>query len=188
MKNLKVFPNFFKKNFKLFSTVNLRTFQGVRTFDDSSLKMNWSLAKYWITSKSKVHFNSIKKEELKNNSANDTVVKTAKVGDITHIQFERFHRKIGALISEADNVYVQQGKVGGKAVRVIGSNKDDVALFSSLFEGSSDLNDFVDVNVLYLINHPELKTKQFNFYDVDKKIILSSTNNLESIRKIVDEL
>jgi len=98
-------------------------------------------------------------------------------------------RKMGLIMSKEKTVYVQDGVYNSKNVRIISSQKSDAELASSVLSGSSVEGSTPDIHILYLTSHPEVgKNRKFLFWDDKRKIVLSNSGNINSIKEKLDTL
>jgi hypothetical protein len=176
-----------------FSTISLITREGNIDRSENpnfNSNINWELSKVWITPHYNSFWNSLQKNQNSTNFTNDLneVCKLVPVGQlITQTDFDRFLRKMGLTLSRDEQVYIQDGIVNGKKVRIISSDKSDAINASSIFQESSEfLNS--EINILYLTDIAEVGSKRFVFYDKKAKVIVANTRNLENIQKVISEL
>lgn len=170
-----------------FSTITLVTNEGRIDRSENSKfnsNINWELSKVWITPHFDSYWNSLQKE-LNFSNDSDESCKVVPVGPlISQIDFDRFLRKIGLTISRDEEVFIQDGLVNGKKVRIISNDKNDSAISSNLFDENSEFMNS-EINILYLTDIAEVGTKRFVFYDKKNKIIIANTRNLENIKKVI---
>jgi len=175
----------FKQNYSKFATVNLVSNEGVvnRLTDNMNISLNWQLSKVWINPQNNVQHNSLQSSTSGSTSESDIVNKCTK------LEFERFMRKMGLIMSKEKTVYVQDGVYNSKNVRIISSQKSDAELASSVLSGSSVEGSTPDIHILYLTGHPEVgKNRKFLFWDDKRKIVLSNSGNINSIKEKLDTL
>jgi hypothetical protein len=176
-----------KISMKSFTTINLVSHSGItdRSINDNfNKKVNWELAKVWVNPQNNSYWNSIQPTKPQNRTDEQCIIAASeKVGSL---QFDRFTRKIGIVMSREENVYIQDGIYKDKKVRIVSSNKEDASNASSIFEGKQHFDD-PDVYVLYITNNEEIGThKRFVFYDIKKKILLSNTQNLSNLTSVIE--
>jgi len=107
----------FKTPFSLFgSSIKLATRDGIVESSQThqfNIDLNWQLAKVWVNPLNNVHHNILQSSfsGMMSNEAPVTAVNSK-------IEFERFLRKMGLVISREDNVYVQDGIYNDKKMSV----------------------------------------------------------------------
>ncbi len=173
-----------------FSTISLITREGNIDRSENpnfNSNINWELSKVWITPHYSSFWNSLQKNSNFQNDQNE-VCKLVPVGQlITQIDFDRFLRKMGLTLSRDEEVFIQDGIVNNKKVRIISSDKIDATNASNIFQENSEFLSS-EINVLYLTDIAEVGSKRFVFYDKKAKVIIANTKNLENIQKAITEL
>ena len=174
-------------NLKYFTTINLVSHSGItdRSINENFNKtVNWELAKVWVNPQNNSYWNKVQASKPQNKTEEKCIIAASeKVGSL---EFERFTRKIGIIMSRDENIYIQDGIYKGKKVRIVSSNKEDAATASSMFEEKIEFNN-PDVYVLYITNNEEVGTnKRFVFYDSKKKVLLANTQNLSNLTSVIE--
>jgi len=174
--------SFYKKSYSSMASLNLVTNEGVinRLNGNVNIKLNWQLGRVWVNPQHSVHHNSLQPSSSGMSTKSDSEVTTV----CSKMDFERFMRKMGLIISREKTVYVQDGVYNSRNIRVISSSQSDAELASSIFTGSVAENAVPDVHILFLTQHPEIgRNRKFLFWDDKRKIILSNSENLNSIKE-----
>lgn len=168
---------------KRFSTVTVSRFgKNIMNFQTQDAKVNWQLARLFITPQNNVHSNKVSSGSGSENE--QAVNKTSK--DVGIVKFNNYLRKMGKIISHSSDVYVQSGVYEGKNVRVVSAEKESVSALSSLLssqESSQEGN--VDIVVL---TKGELAVKKFILSDKDSGIIITNSLNTDMIKETVNKL
>ncbi len=164
--------------------VSLVTRDGVtNTASEESVALNWQLAKVWVNPQNDIQRNSLSPSSSNSSSDKDLVT------SCSSIDFERYMRKIGKIISRESTVYVQDGVYNSKNVRIVSSEQSDAQAASSILSGSFDESANVDAHILYLTEHPKIgKNKKFLFWDEKRRILLSNSGDLDKIREKLDKI
>lgn len=173
-----------------FATINLRTKDGTidRSENESfNQNINWELSKIWISPQYNSYLNKI--EPNKNYNSDETEqCKLYQVGSQIQIfEFERFLRKVGLTISRQNNVYILDGLLDGKKVRIVSSDTNDAANCASLFEEQGKFL-IPEIHILYLTDASSMGEKKFVFYDKKTKTIVANTKNMLNITKAIELL
>lgn len=170
---------------KTFTRTNLMQNKEIlRSFNDNEVALNWSLAKLFVNAKNKVSVNNL--EASKDNS--DSEVPTTKtLKEIGLVKFINYQRKIGKLLSQQPEIYVQTGKVNGKDIRVISSEKDVSANYSSLFEAKTDSNSEYSLDIL-VMTKGELNVKPFLLSNPEGKIVITNSKNVNYIKELISKI
>lgn len=183
------FKSFNFAAFKPFSRINMATHGGNvdRSINENFNKtVNWELAKVWVNPQNNSYWNSLTANPINAANADENLI-IAPVTKVGQLEFDRFARKMGIVISREENVYIQDGICKGKRTRIVSSNKQDAANASAIFESSKEKFENPEVYVMHLTNNSEIGThKRFVFYDNKNRIVLSNTNNLNSLASVVE--
>ena len=183
----------YKQTYSKFGVINLVTRDGVinrsTTNDgDLNISLNWQLGKVWVNPQNGVKHNSLKASGTGFFSGSSASSDTDIATKCSLLEFERFMRKMGIVMSKEKIVYVQDGSYNDKKVRIISSDSSDAELASTLFTGEAETNDATPVaHILFLTQHPEIgKTRKFTFWDDKRKILLSNCGNMTAIKDKLD--
>ena len=177
--------------FSIYSVKNFSSFKVdvnngvINTFSNNvnNISLNWQLAKTWINPSGQTHLNQV----TSGGSFENTNEECHLSGDVKPLEFERFIRKYGLVISRESNVYIQDGVYNSKKVRLVTSEEQDAELFSQIFEKKLESNESPDVHFLLLTNNAHIGTnKRFVYFSKLKKTVLSNSRNLENLKKAID--
>ena len=203
----KSFSSFIKNNyslpvnrFSLFPQFNFSTFRieindgNIKSFSDNNVNvgLNWQLAKVWINPSKNCHLNSVIPSLTNTEESSQTNEQSASEecrisGDVKPVEFERFIRKYGLIISREENVYVEDGLYKSKKVRLITSDIEDARNFSKIFEERLEKNDSPDVYYMLMSNNSQIgESKRFVYFSKAKKIVLSNSKKPENITKGIE--
>ena len=203
----KSFSSFIKNNyslpvnrFSLFPQFNFSTFRieindgNIKSFSDNNVNvgLNWQLAKVWINPSKNCHLNSVIPSLTNIEESSQTNEQSASEecrisGDVKPVEFERFIRKYGLIISREENVYVEDGLYKSKKVRLITSDIEDARNFSKIFEERLEKNDSPDVYYMLMSNNSQIgESKRFVYFSKAKKIVLSNSKKPENITKGIE--
>lgn len=168
-----------------FSSIILSSKSGelLKSLNESSIKINWALAKYFINAKSNVEVNKL----IANQSiSDDTQTKVISLKEKGAVKFNQFLRKMGKIISQGEKIYVESGISNGKNIKIISSEIDSIKDISSMIESKTELSNN-DISILYLTKD-ELNVKPFIFFSSDDKIILTNTRNMTALNEIIQKI
>ena len=183
-KNYKI--NLFSQISKQFSTIRLKTNNGTleynQIYENSEAILKSQLSKSWVFPKNSVQYNKITKDSHFDNVSEDKTL-VLSVGKLTQNEFDRFMMKAGRLISNSENVYVQDGILKGKKIRIISSDSQNAARINSLLEETSK---FESSDILvYSSNDSD---KNYIFFDKNKKIIVTNSKSLEKLTNVINDI
>ena len=183
-KNYKI--NLFSQISKQFSTIRLKTNNGTleynQIYENSEAILKSQLSKSWVFPKNSVQYNKITKDSHFDNVSEDKTL-VLSVGKLTQNEFDRFMMKAGRLISNSENVYVQDGILKGKKIRIISSDSQNAARINSLLEETSK---FESSDILvYSSNDSD---KNYIFFDKNKKIIVTNSKSLEKLINVINDI
>lgn len=176
--------NLLSNQMKFFSTIRL-TLRGntLKSFDNQVANTNWELSKNWVNPLNSVHINSLSASSSGATSSQPKIVEHKQLGNV---KFTQFYRKMGKIISQADNVYVQTGKIGDLKVKIISSEKDSIEGVSSILDSKANDSE-VNVSILYLTKG-ELDVNPFIITSAEEKVVLSNSKNYEAVKNSVLKL
>ena len=151
-----------RDSLKSFSTIRLKTHTSVLEFpikaENADSKLKTYLNKNWVLLKNSFKHNKIAKDSnFSNDQSENTLV--AGIGKMTQVDFERFAVKTGLGLSNAENLFIEDGIFKGKKIRFVAESPEDAARLNSLAE---EQGSFEDAEVLVLVNNTETKDKQKN--------------------------
>jgi len=158
----------------------------IKTIDLGKAKLNWSLAKLYITPQqgNEIHVNS-----LSSNSSNDSTAPVVKsVKELGLVKFNNYLRKIGMIISSEKNIYVQTGVFESTSLRVVSGEKESAQILSSLFEKNEEYNESGDYRDIVVMTQGELKVKPFIIQDNDRKVIVTNSLNTNELKSALKNL
>jgi hypothetical protein len=167
-----------------FASFNIEINSGVITTESyANSSLNWQLAKTWINPSGQVHLNSI----IGGKGSTDSTEECQVSADVKSLEYDRFVRKFGLVISRQENVYVQDGIYNSKKVRMVTSDKNDAEFFSQVFHEKLNSNDSPDVHVLFLSNNSQIDNKRrFVYSSKTRRTVLTNSRNLDNIKKGLD--
>jgi len=173
---------------KSFSTIRLKTHNGVLQFTHNEInpdaKLKNYLSKNWVLLKNSYKYNKISKDSNYSNDENEKTLVSG-IGKLTQVDFERFAVKTGLGLSNSENVYIVDGVFKGKKVRFVAENPEDIARLNSIPE---EQGNFDDAEILVLVNNIENKDKRFILFDKSRKIVLTNSQSVEKIKNVLVDL
>lgn len=186
--NLLTHNNLINNSLKSFSTIRLKTHNGVLQFTHNEVnpdaKLKNYLSKNWVLLKNSYKYNKISKDSNFSNDQNEKTLVSG-IGKLTQVDFERFAVKTGLGLSNSENVYIQDGIFKGKKVRFVAENPEDIARLNSI---SEEQGNFDDAEILVLVNNIENKDKRFILFDKSKKTVLTNSQSVEKISNVLADL
>jgi len=142
-----------------------------------NIKFNWMLAKNLITPFNLVSHNQAKPSQGGPSGTKNEVKATGK-GGFDLARFKIIHRNIAKHLSALENLFVEDGELGGLHVRMILSNEKDAAIARSILNGVKE-GDFSNNVTVIFGNDKELDNK--TLVDVGSNLILTSNLNKDTL-------
>ena len=166
---------------KLFTTFKITQNNNlIHEFNSQNANVNWSLASYLINPKGLVTINKLTQTNQQTAEISTVLLKTSK--ELGPVKFNQFYRKMGKLISQSEEIFIQSGKVEGKPVNIISSEKE--AIQSVISDKNYEFTDNFDSNstAVLLLTKGELNVKKFAFSDKEQKVVLTNfTGGLKDV-------
>jgi len=180
--------NLFNSSLKSFSIIRLKTHNDILEYTHNDVipdaKLKNYLSKNWVLLKNSYKYNKISKDSNFFNDENEKTLVSG-IGNLTQVDFERFAVKTGLGLSNSDNLYIQDAFFKGKKVRFVGDNPEDIARLNSISEEQANFN---EAEILVLVNNVENRDKRFILFDKTKKTILTNSQSIEKITKVLTDI
>lgn len=159
----------------------------ILNFNSDECSKNWKLSKHWIYPKN-IIYNKVdsKSNNINNDNATPKIITHKSLGNIKYIQY---YRKMGKIISNKENVYINSGILDGKKVEIISSEEDSIVFLSDILKDKSniDINSKDSISIIYLVKN-ELNVDPFIISSSEEKVILTNSKNKDAIIKAIQEL
>jgi hypothetical protein len=156
----------------------------LRSYNDSEVALNWSLSKLFIHS-NKYLINTIEAGKENHDSEEAPVVKTIK--EVGLLKFMNYQRKMGKIITDQSEIYIQMGKLGEKNIRIISTEKDTITKYTSLLESKLNLNSQPALDIV-VMTKGELKVKPFVLSNPDAKVIITNSTNVNFVKDLISKI
>lgn len=171
---------------KYYGNVNLiKNNQVIYSMSNEISSQNWELSKYHILSKKKIVLNPFENQSSTN--TNSDLPKLISLKEKGNVKFTQYFRKMGKIISSADEIFIEKGVVSGKETKVISSEKDSLHEIISLFDNVNSNGFKSEVTVLYLTKG-ELNVPGFIFVNANDKIILTNSKNVTALKEAIEKI
>jgi len=187
-KNFLTKNNLFNQEIKAFSIISLNTHSGSLQYNHKSenpdSKLKNYLSKNWVLLKNTYKYNIVSKDSHYYNDENEKTLISG-IGKLTQVEFERFAVKTGLGLSNTETIFIQDIIFKGKKIRFVAENPEDIARLISIGEEQTF---FDDAEILVLVNNVENKDKRFILFDKNRKTVLTNSQNVDKLTKIIIDL
>lgn len=168
------------QSFSSFSSLSDDTITFPREQEGLNYSLNWALAKSLVTPFNTVHRN--KASSGSSDSGSSTVKIVGKEFDAK--KFQSIHRAIAKKLSAAENVYVEEGELGGLHVRIVCGSEEEARQARGSLDQSS-VNQNAQVTVLL---GSDKDNSGLTLIDVDKRVVVTSSANKDALSQAIKNI